>query len=159
EWDVIALERAATVAALVVTRELAVAAVESKYRGDLLHDVLVGRLTGDEAVTAARGFGWDLTGPMVVVAAAVDGGADQFSGSRRSEQLAAAWSSWVRRADPTAAAATFAAEAVAVLHAPDGAVPDTARIVELLGGLSSRGHRFTGQVGVSRVVDGADALA
>lgn len=159
DWDVIALERAATVAALVVTRELAVAAVESKYRGDLLHDVLVGRLTGEEAVRAARGFGWDLTGSMVVVVAAVDPGAEQFNTARRSEQLAAAWSSWVRRADPEAAAATFAAETVAVLHTPDGQVPDAARIGELLGGLASRGVPFTGQVGVSRVVDTADGLA
>ena len=46
--DVITLERAATVAALVVTRELAVAAVERKYRGDLLRDVLIGRMAGED---------------------------------------------------------------------------------------------------------------
>lgn len=68
--DLIALERGATVAALVVTRELAVQAVERKYRGDFLQDVLAGRVTADAAVAGARGFDWDMTGPMVVVVAA-----------------------------------------------------------------------------------------
>ena len=36
-----ALERAATVAALLITREQAVAAVENKYRGDFLRDVFL----------------------------------------------------------------------------------------------------------------------
>jgi PucR family transcriptional regulator, purine catabolism regulatory protein len=157
-WDVITLERGATVAALVVTRELAVAAVERKYRGDLLHDVLVGRLSGAEVVTAARGFGWELSGSMVVVVAALQTRAADETGRRRSEQLAASWASWVRRWDPQAAAAAFAAEAVAVLHTPDGTVPGPERIAELLGGLTSRGVAFDGHVGVSRVVETADGL-
>ena len=37
-----ALERAATVAALAITKKLAVAAVESKFRGDFLRDALAG---------------------------------------------------------------------------------------------------------------------
>ena len=37
-----ALERAATVAALAITKQLAVAAVESKFRGDFLRDALTG---------------------------------------------------------------------------------------------------------------------
>ena len=49
--DVHALERAATVAALVITREQAVAAVEDKYRGDFLRDVFLGR-AGDPAYVA-----------------------------------------------------------------------------------------------------------
>ena len=47
--DVQALERAATVVALLVTRQQAVAAVENKYRGDFLRDVFLGR-AGDDAV-------------------------------------------------------------------------------------------------------------
>src|SRR5437868_6402495 len=42
------LERAATVAALVVTKQQAVAAVESKYRADFLRDVLAGRAGDDD---------------------------------------------------------------------------------------------------------------
>jgi purine catabolism regulator len=159
--DVMIAERGATVAALVVTRELAVAAVEGKYRGDFLRDVLVGQMPPGAAIEGARGFGWDLTGPMfVVVAAAGDApDGDEAARRRRAEQLGASWEAWVRRWDPVGAAAAFAAEAVAVLHAPDGEVPATARVVDLLGGLSSPGSPFDGIVGVSRVVGDVDGLA
>jgi purine catabolism regulator len=164
DWDVqdaMILERGATVAALVVTRELAVAAVEGKYRGDFLRDVLAGRITPEAAVAGALGFGWDLTGPLVVVVAATGEprGADEPARRRRAEQLGASWAAWVRRWDPLAAAAAFATEAVAVLHRPDGSVPSSGRVAELLGGLSSPGAAFDGIVGVSRVVSGASALA
>ena len=159
--DLIALERGATVAALVVTRELAVQTVERKYRGDFLRDVLAGRVTAEAAVAGARGFDWDMTGPMVVVVAAAAElpPSEAPAHRRRAEQLAASWSSWVRRWDPLAAAAAFAAEAVAVLHTPDGKVPDTARIAELVGGLASPSAPFDGLVGVSRVVPDAAGLA
>jgi purine catabolism regulator len=158
--DVMILERGATVAALVVTRELAVAAVEGKYRGDFLRDVLVGQMPASAAVDGATGFGWDLTGPMfVVVAAGEVRGGDDASRRRRAEQLGASWAAWVRRWDPHGAAAAFATEAVAVLHAPDGAVPPTSRVTELLGGLSSPGAPFDGIVGVSRVVADVSQLA
>jgi purine catabolism regulator len=164
EWDIqdaMILERAATVAALVVTRELAVAAVEGKYRGDFLRDVLAGQITAEAAVEGAKSFGWDLNGPLViVVAAAADPRiGDGPSRRRRAEQLGATWAAWVRRWDPLAAAAAFATEAVAVLHTPDGVVPSAARVAELLGGLSSPGNPFDGIVGVSRVADGARGLA
>jgi purine catabolism regulator len=159
--DVMIAERGATVAALVVTRELAVAAVEGKYRGDFLRDVLVGQMPAAAAIEGARGFGWDLTGPMVVVvAAAGDGpGGDESTRRRRAEQLGASWAAWVRRWDPVGAAAAFAAEAVAVLHTPDGQVPPAAKVAELLGGLSSPGAPFDGIVGVSRVVTDTEALS
>ncbi|MBO2445310.1 PucR family transcriptional regulator ligand-binding domain-containing protein [Actinomadura nitritigenes] len=52
------LERAATVAALVVTKQQAVAAVESKYRADFLRDILAGRAGDDDRVVAhCGGFG------------------------------------------------------------------------------------------------------
>ncbi|WP_207400462.1 PucR family transcriptional regulator ligand-binding domain-containing protein, partial [Actinomadura fibrosa] len=68
------LERAATVAALVVTKQQAVAAVESKYRADFLRDILAGRAGEDDRVVAhCDGFGWDLDRPMMVVVAELDG--------------------------------------------------------------------------------------
>lgn len=162
QWDaqdVITLERGATVAALVVTRELAVAAVEGKYRGDFLRDVLSGRVAAGPAATGALSFGWDLNGPMVVVVATGSAPTvDETMRRRRAEQLAGSWSSWVRRWDPAAASAAFATEAVAVLHTPDGMVPSTGRIAELMGGLSSPGVPFDGLVGVSRVVPDATGL-
>ena len=158
--DVMIAERGATVAALVVTRELAVAAVEGKYRGDFLRDVLAGQMPPAAAVEGAKGFGWDLTGPMfVVVAAGEVRGTDDAARRRRAEQLGASWAAWVRRWDPDGAAAAFATEAVAVMHAPDGVVPPTSRVVDLLGGLSSPGAPFDGIVGVSRVVGSVGLLA
>ncbi|MFG2086182.1 MULTISPECIES: PucR family transcriptional regulator [unclassified Spirillospora] len=68
------LERAATVAALVVTKQQAVAAVESKYRADFLRDILAGRAGDDGRVIAhCDGFGWDLDRPVMVVVAELDG--------------------------------------------------------------------------------------
>ncbi|GAA2055620.1 hypothetical protein GCM10009839_75430 [Catenulispora yoronensis] len=59
--DVAALERAATVAALAVVKELAVAAVEDKYRADFLRDLLTGRLDDPQsAAVHAATLGWDI---------------------------------------------------------------------------------------------------
>ncbi|GAA4094343.1 PucR family transcriptional regulator [Actinomadura miaoliensis] len=74
EADLGILERAATVAALVVTKQQAVAAVESKYRADYLRDILSGRAGEDDRVIAhCAGFGWDLDRPVMVVVAELDG--------------------------------------------------------------------------------------
>ena len=68
-----ALERAAIVAALTITKELAVAAVEGKFRGDYLRDVLTGLITVDEQVVEhCRSLGWQIDRPMVVVVAELD---------------------------------------------------------------------------------------
>src|SRR5204863_379234 len=71
--DVHCLERAATVAALAITKRLAVAAVEDKYRADFLRDLVTGRLDDVPAAVAyARTFGWELERPVVVVVAELD---------------------------------------------------------------------------------------
>src|SRR5512139_1987663 len=73
ETDVGILERAATVAALVITKQQAVAAVESKYRADFLRDVLSGRAGDHDRVVAhCAGFGWNLDRPVAVVVAELD---------------------------------------------------------------------------------------
>src|SRR5690606_21807865 len=73
--DLHLLERAATVAALAITKDQAVAAVESKYRTDFLRDVLSGRAGGPEQVVShAHSLGWDMERPLVVVVAGVDPG-------------------------------------------------------------------------------------
>ncbi|MBO2452396.1 PucR family transcriptional regulator ligand-binding domain-containing protein [Actinomadura barringtoniae] len=138
ETDLGILERAATVAALVVTKQQAVAAVESKYRADFLRDILAGRAGDDDRVVAhCSGFGWDLDRPVMVVVAELDGrprnpdGAHPETDAARSsrgteerlaqERLAAAWTAVVRRHDRGAAVASFAHEVVAVVGAEDGA--------------------------------------
>ncbi|MBX6766580.1 MAG: PucR family transcriptional regulator ligand-binding domain-containing protein, partial [Actinomadura rubrobrunea] len=117
EADLGILERAATVAALVVTKQQAVAAVESKYRADYLRDILSGRAGDDDRVIAhCAGFGWDLDRPVMVVVAELDGrsrpadgqsapnghGAEPRGGRGAAERvaqerLASAWSTAVRR--------------------------------------------------------------
>ncbi|GLZ10564.1 CdaR family transcriptional regulator [Actinomadura sp. NBRC 104425] len=144
ETDLGILERAATVAALVVTKQQAVAAVESKYRADYLRDILSGRAGEDDRVIAhCAGFGWDLDRPVMVVVAELDGrtrpadgpnghsalGGDAARGGRSAdervaqERLAAAWSTAVRRHDRGAAVASFAHEVVAVIGTADGDEP------------------------------------
>ncbi len=113
------LERAATVAALLITKQQAVSAVESKYRADFLRDVLTGRTEGDEHVVAhAAGFGWDLGRPVAVIVAEPDRDPARGPEDRGvHDRLVAAWTSAVRRRDRSGAVAGFSHEVVAVVDA------------------------------------------
>ncbi|WP_052305516.1 PucR family transcriptional regulator [Thermomonospora curvata] len=171
------LERAATVVALLITKQQAVAAVESKYRADFLRDVLAGRAGEDGQVIAhCSGFGWDLDRPMTVLVAELDGRDDAADGTggragRRDrgaderlvqERLAAAWTSVVRRHDRHAAVAGFANEVVAVVGAPEegGAAPDPAVLVREAAAVFSEPHgaRHTFSTGISRTVTSPSRL-
>lgn len=167
ESDIGILERVATVAALVITKQQAVAAVESKYRADFLRDVLTGR-AGDGARVVAHcvGFGWDFDRPIAVLVAELDpearrgepradeGGRAAARGDDRQVQdrLAAAWATAVRRRDRGAAVAAFSHEVVAVVGVPpdgelSGLVKDaTAAFADHLN------VRGTFSTGVSRTV-------
>jgi PucR family transcriptional regulator, purine catabolism regulatory protein len=113
--DIGMLERAATVAALVITKQQAVAAVESKYRADFLRDVLTGRSGGAEHVIEhSASFGWDLDRPVNVVVAEIDRGPEDRT---LQDRLVAAVASAVRRRDRKGAVAGFSHEVVAVLGA------------------------------------------
>jgi purine catabolism regulator len=132
ETDVGILERAATVAALVITKQQAVTAVESKYRADFLRDVFAGRAGAPERIIAhCSAFGWDLDRPVAVLVAELDpvgrGGPDSDEEEQRirdgedrqvQERLAAAWAAAVRRRDRQAAVAAFAHEVVALVGVP-----------------------------------------
>ncbi len=84
-----ALERAATVAALFITRQLAVTAVEGKYRGDFLREVFGGRGGNDEwIVEHAVGLGWDLDRPLVVVMGELDPPSEQEARSPHGSGVA-----------------------------------------------------------------------
>ncbi|MFB9839176.1 PucR family transcriptional regulator [Actinoallomurus acaciae] len=118
--EVAMLERAATVAALVITKQQAVSAVESKYRADFLRDVLTGRPGGgDEHVVAhSASFGWDLGRPVMVVVAELDRGPAGVTDERMlQDRLTSALTSAVRRRDRKGAVAGFSHEVVAVLGA------------------------------------------
>ncbi|WP_067478087.1 PucR family transcriptional regulator [Actinomadura hibisca] len=174
ETDLGILERAATVAALVVTKQQAVAAVESKYRADFLRDVLAGRAGDDDRVVAhCAGFGWDLDRPAMVVVAELDGrprgdgdgrarGAEERSAQ---ERLAAAWTAAVRRHDRNAAVASFAHEVVAVIGATgdDAAALDAGPLQTMVKEAAAmfaehHGVRRTFSTGVSRTVASTAAL-
>lgn len=171
--DVHALEGASTVAALAITKSLAVAAVEEKYRGDFLRDVLTARAgTPADVVAHAAGLGWDLDRPVALLVAELDP-APGASPARSVDGLAlrpvrerftSAWQTVLANRDPFAAVAGFSREVVAVIGAPAGrdlerAVRDMVAAVSGDGG----GGRRSFSTGVSRVVgdpaSARDALA
>lgn len=124
--DVHALERAAAVAALLITREAAVTAVENKYQGDFLRDLFLRRAGGDGndpgyVEEHAATFGWDLSRPVVVVAAELDPPAPEEDAStpaqRRQwqERFCAAWHQVSRNLDAGIPSVDFSSEVVTLL--------------------------------------------
>jgi purine catabolism regulator len=168
--DVHALERAASIAALVLTREQAVSAVENKYQGDFLRDVFLRRAGGEEYVAEhADTFGWDLRRPVVVVAAEIDPPGPDDSPVARAvrrqwqERFAAAWRQVGRSVDPGIPCADFSSEVVSLLPVPAGTDETVAgdavvrRMVTAVAGDKGGGRRpFS--VGVSRIAGGLDDL-
>ncbi len=163
--DVHCLERAATVAALAVTKGLAVAAVESKYRADFLRDLLTGRADNlVDSATHARSLGWDIERRMVVAVAEVDPGQVPASVSGLDlrpvqERFASAWQSVVRGLDPGAPVASFHTEVVVAFGV--GPESDLDRLVADLDRQVAGdrgGGRLSFSLGISRVVPGAADL-
>ncbi|MER7131702.1 PucR family transcriptional regulator [Streptosporangium saharense] len=152
ESDVGILERAATVAALVITRQEAVNAVESKYRADFLRDVLTGRAGSAERVAArARAFGWDLRRPVTVLVAELDPDGDERVAQDR---LVTCWTSAMRRHDGHGAVAGFSHEVVAVV---DAAV-DTDRLARDAVAAFAECLPATFSTGASRTASGIEVL-
>lgn len=161
--DLHLLERAATVAALAITKDQAVAAVESKYRTDFLRDVLSGRAGGPEQVVShAHSLGWDMERPLVVVVAGVDPGTTPPGATREEvhslqDRFAAAWSRVVGLRDPHAPVVGFSQEVVVVLGAerdrdPEAVLRTVREMVRAVSGDGGGGRRSF-STGVSRVVD------
>ena len=160
--DVHMLERAATVAALAITKEQAVAAVEGKYRAEFLRDALAGR-AGEpaDAIWHATSLGWDLARPMVVVVAETDENDAETTRSADEvralqERFVRAWVQAVRARDASVPVAGFSQEVVTLLPVAPRAdadavmrtVGEIARVVSGDGG----GGRRTFSTGVSRPV-------
>jgi PucR family transcriptional regulator, purine catabolism regulatory protein len=171
--DVHALERAAAVAALLITREAAVSAVENKYQGDFLRDVLLRRSgrSQDPAYVDehAETFGWDLSRPVVVVVAEIDPtgvGDEPATGTQRrqwQERFAAAWRQVCATIDAGIPSVDLSTELVALLPIADGDSEPVAghgvvrRAVTAVAGDKGGGRRpFS--VGVSRVASSLDDL-
>jgi purine catabolism regulator len=160
--DVHLLERAATVAALAITKEQAVSAVESKYRAEFLRDALSGRAGPPaDAVAHATALGWDIDRRLVVVVAETD--EDDAHTSRSPEEVsslqhrfARAWSQTMAVRDVKAPVVGFSQEVVALFAVAEEAdteaimrtVTEVVRVVRGIGG----GGRRTFSTGVSRPI-------
>jgi PucR family transcriptional regulator, purine catabolism regulatory protein len=117
--DLPALEHAATVAALTITKQMEVQAVEDKYRSDLMYDLLREVDDRDDVLRRATSFGWDLDRPLVTLVLRVDDPPapvvpDEVT---RRPPLAAAVRRLVTERDPGAAVVRFSNEVV-VLTTP-----------------------------------------
>lgn len=171
--DVHALERAGIVAALLITREEAITAVQNKYRGDFLRDLFLRRAEGADYIAEhAQAFGWDLDRPAVVVAAEIDPSAlaadvstgSQSSGDRRrswQERFASAWRQVSRQLDPGAPSVDFSSEVVTLLPVTDQEGLAGQSIVERAVAMVSGdrgGGRLSFSVGVSRLAASVDDL-
>jgi purine catabolism regulator len=160
-----ALERVAIVAALTITKELAVAAVESKFRGDYLRDVLTGLVpVDDQVVEHCRSLGWSIDEPLVVVVAELDpaepsavaetaGGRPPVVYRSQHERFSSAWSQVMRNRDRTAPVVGFSQEVVALIPVRDAdPVAVVAEVVAAVAGDRGGGRRSF-CAGVSRLVD------
>lgn len=124
--DVYALQRASAVAALLISQQQAVSAVESKYRGDFLRDVLSGRAGEDRRVQEyAAGLGWSIDLPAMVVTAKLD--PPNFEDeqvptvTRRSwqERFFVAWNKVVASHSKQYPSADFFDEVVSIISVPE----------------------------------------
>ncbi|MDN5894777.1 MAG: helix-turn-helix domain-containing protein [Nocardioides sp.] len=164
--DIQSLERAGTVAALLITREHAIMAVENKYRGDFLRDIFLGRAGSAEFILEhAETFGWKLDRPMVVISAEIDAERSAVpvpSPVSRAwqERFSAAWNQVCRARDSSIPSADFSSEVVTLFPAPvseEG--PDEEALRDLVAGAVSAvagdrgGGRRPFSVGISRIVD------
>ena len=166
--DVHLLERAATVAALAITKEQAVAAVEGKYRAEFLRDALAGRAgEAADAVSHAASLGWDLSRPMVVVVAETDENDEETTRSpdevrSLQERFVRAWVQAVRARDSGVPVAGFSQEVVALL--PVGADTDPDAVLRTVGEIAKvvrgdgGGGRRSFSTGVSRPITSAADL-
>jgi purine catabolism regulator len=160
------LERAATVAALAITKTMAVRAVEAKYRGDFVRDVLMRRAgPTDVVVDHFDSLGWDVARPVAVVVAALDP-SHEPQDSRNAlriaqERFANAGVSVVTRHDKTAPVVGFAQEVVAIVGVPAQQQSLRTLVDALVHAVSGDGGggRRSFATGVSRMIDDPSGIA
>jgi purine catabolism regulator len=152
--DLYLVEQAATVCALVVSRELAVSAVEEKHRANFVRDLLRGR-GGDpeQVIVHAQMFGWNLDRPIVVVAVEPDVVDDDEPPAPARlpvvERQARAFVGAVAGRDPGAAVTALATETVILMGEGSDTMTLVHELVAQVRGAGGGGRRPFG-VGVSR---------
>jgi purine catabolism regulator len=122
DFTMVAVDQAAIVAALEVTRDLAVGAVERRFSSSALFELITGRESAfADTATRGSGFGWDLAREVAVLVGRKESDADPATPPRQSrladERAVEFWSSAVRGHDRAAAAAGLGSELVAVIGA------------------------------------------
>lgn len=152
--DLYLVEQAATVCALVVSRELAVSAVEERHRANFVRDLLRGR-GGDpeQVIVHAQMFGWNLDRPIVVVAVEPDVVDDDAPPTPARlpvvERQARAFVGAVAGRDPGAAVTALATETVILMGEGSDTMTLVHELVAQVRGAGGGGRRPFG-VGVSR---------
>lgn len=159
DFAVVAIEQAAVIGALDITRQLATSAVMHQFEANALHDLVSARPPTAEDVQAwSDSFGWNFDRALVVVVARPEwaaAGANGRTGQTDRQRGIAQWVSEVRKIDRLAAVAAFTNELVAVMDAAHGA----ARAPQALwSGLRAVSHREF-SLGVSRVFRSAAGVA
>ncbi len=156
----LAVENAATVAALTLTKARELQAVEEKYRSDLVHDLLRGVDDIEDVVRRARSFGWDLERRLITLVVRRDDGAPTLSDLVQRPPLDRRVTPTVKARDPHAAIVYFSAEAViltAAFGGTDGRANARAFARRLID--DARADRLSVSIGMSRPVDNLRGIA
>lgn len=160
EFSLVAVDQAAIVAALEVTRDLAVGTVERRFSSNALYELITGG-ESEVADSASRGFGlgWNLERQIVVLVGRKEFDSTAVRPSKRQTRLADEraiefWVSAVRSHDRSAAAAGLGAELVAVLGSDHDALA-VARSIQAEVGQFTHGKYA---VGVSRSYKGPGGI-
>ena len=115
--QLLAIRRAAPVVALIFSRVNEVRAIEARYRGDFLRDLLTGvSRPGDDPLQHAQMVGWDFSGDLVVGVAEPAGPVRETMGLMCS-RIATALDHAISARWPRAAVHGYTAEIVMVLPA------------------------------------------
>jgi purine catabolism regulator len=160
EFSMVAVDQAAIVAALEVTRDLAVGAVERRFSSNVLFELITGGETEfTEGATRVAAFGWDLDREVIVLVGRKEL-SQQSAPSKRHARLADEraiefWASVVRSHDPHAAAAGLGAELVAVI----GADHDSVALAKTIQAELAQFTKGQYAIGVSRAYPGARGIA
>jgi purine catabolism regulator len=157
ESDIQILERASTVAALLLTKHEAVAETENRYRADILRDLLNGHGGAPAGIVErAASLGWDFARPCVLVVSQPDTDPELELGSPASHVMQAkwlrTWSSLAHTHDSGAAVVGLGREIVAVIGARDS-FPETIRWVEhMIGEVRAEDTALSFSCGMSSVM-------
>jgi len=155
DFAVVAIQQAAVIGALDITRQVATSAVMRQFEANALHDLVSRRPpTAEDVLAWSASFGWNFDRPLVVVVGRPEwasAGAGAYPSQPDRQRGIAQWIFEVHKIDRMAAAAAFTSELVAVMDAQHGAA---AAPQALWCGLKAVSHREV-SLGVSRVFHSA----